>query len=138
MKNRVSKDGIFGTVTRMPIIEGPGAGLIRESRKRFGFTQAAAAELVGVTVSTWERYEAGTRNMRSGTWMVFIDRIQDFARIRDLQSEIRSLEEDRRTLLAQVRDLAAIQDVEAPEIAEAASGAVGAVGWPRVEGDLGS
>jgi DNA-binding XRE family transcriptional regulator len=44
--------------------------------KRDKLSKAEAARLVGVTVGTWRRYEAGTRRMRRGLYEYFLRQLQ--------------------------------------------------------------
>jgi DNA-binding transcriptional regulator YiaG len=44
--------------------------------KRGELTKADAARLIGVTVGTWRRYEAGTRRMRRGVYEFFLRQLQ--------------------------------------------------------------
>jgi DNA-binding XRE family transcriptional regulator len=44
---------------------------IKQARLDAGLTQQAAADLVGVSIKSWEAYEGGWRNIRPATWTLF-------------------------------------------------------------------
>ena len=44
---------------------------IKEARTTAGLTQQAAADLVGVSIKSWQAYEGGWRNIRPATWQLF-------------------------------------------------------------------
>ena len=46
----------------------PSTDEIRRGREQAGLSQAAAAELLGVTRLTWTRYETGDRAMTEAAW----------------------------------------------------------------------
>lgn len=46
----------------------PKSDEIRAAREKAGLTQAAAAELLGVTREAWARYEIGERTMTESAW----------------------------------------------------------------------
>jgi transcriptional regulator with XRE-family HTH domain len=73
-------------------MKAPTAEQIRKQRQLAELTQRHAAELVGVSVSQWEHYEAGRRNMRGRTWRLFQDRIAEQKKVRALEFRIRQLE----------------------------------------------
>jgi len=66
---------------------------IRGERQLEGLTQREAAALVGVSVGQWEHYEAGRRNMRARTFDLFLGRLADRKRIRDLERTVGQLEQ---------------------------------------------
>jgi DNA (cytosine-5)-methyltransferase 1 len=45
---------------------------IREARHRAGLTQSQAAALVGVTLRSWQYWEAGERNVEARAWELFL------------------------------------------------------------------
>lgn len=49
----------------------PTAGEVRDARIAARLTQAAAAELVGITTRAWQYYEAGSTRMKLPTWRLF-------------------------------------------------------------------
>ena len=44
---------------------------IKQARLDAGLTQQAAADLVGVSIKSWQAYEGGWRNIRPATWRLF-------------------------------------------------------------------
>jgi DNA-binding XRE family transcriptional regulator len=44
---------------------------IKQARLSAGLTQQAAADLVGVSIKSWQAYEGGWRNIRPSTWSKF-------------------------------------------------------------------
>lgn len=44
---------------------------VKAARVAAGLTQQAAADLVGVSVKSWEAYEGGWRNIQPPTWRLF-------------------------------------------------------------------
>lgn len=52
----------------------PDRKLIRDARAFAGLTQAQAAQLVHVTVRTWQMWEAGQSVMRPGYWSLFVSK----------------------------------------------------------------
>jgi transcriptional regulator with XRE-family HTH domain len=65
---------------------------IRETRKEAELTQREAAKLVGVSRAQWEHYEAGRRNMRERTFVLFQERIEERAKIDRLLGRLLELE----------------------------------------------
>jgi transcriptional regulator with XRE-family HTH domain len=102
------------------VSETPFGSDVRKVRLRAGLTQRESAELVGMDVSNWERIESGTRNMRARSWAVFLERIEDRARIRRLEKDL-ALASEALRLYRLAIDLTA---------------GLGCVGSPRGEGDL--
>lgn len=45
---------------------------IKEARLRAGLTQKKAAEVAGVSISSWEHYESGTRVIALPTFRLFL------------------------------------------------------------------
>jgi len=44
---------------------------IKQARHEAGLTQQAAADLVAVSIKSWQAYEGGWRNIRPATWRLF-------------------------------------------------------------------
>ena len=44
---------------------------IKQARQQAGLTQQAAADLVSVSIKSWQAYEGGWRNIRPATWQLF-------------------------------------------------------------------
>ena len=49
----------------------PTANQVKAARSAAGLTQSAAAALVHCTLSGWQRWEQGERNMHPGLWELF-------------------------------------------------------------------
>lgn len=49
----------------------PTPAQIKQARLDAGLTQQAAADLVGVSIKSWQAYEGGWRNIQSPTWWLF-------------------------------------------------------------------
>lgn len=49
----------------------PSADEVVAARKKAKLTQAAAAELVGITTRSWQYYEQGAVRMKLPTWRLF-------------------------------------------------------------------
>jgi len=50
---------------------------ILEARKSRGLTQTKAANLVCVSLRTWQQWEAGDRRMSAGLWELFCMKVAD-------------------------------------------------------------
>ncbi len=49
----------------------PTPAQIKQARLDAGLTQQAAADLVGLSIKSWQAYEGGWRNIRPATWRLF-------------------------------------------------------------------
>ena len=49
--------------------------IISTTRKKFSLTQKQAAEIVGVSKSTWQQWELGTRTMHVAFWEMFLSKV---------------------------------------------------------------
>ncbi len=50
----------------------PSADELKQARLDAKLTQAAAAELVGITTRAWQYYEAGATTIKIPTWRLFL------------------------------------------------------------------
>ncbi|MCL1084331.1 DNA (cytosine-5-)-methyltransferase [Shewanella psychromarinicola] len=50
---------------------------IKATRKKLSLTQKQAANLVGVSKSTWQQWELGSRSMHTAFWEMFISKVSD-------------------------------------------------------------
>lgn len=48
---------------------------VRKARDAAGLTLGAAAEIVGVELRSWQRYESGERKISNGLWELFLIKI---------------------------------------------------------------
>ena len=55
----------------LQITTSPTAVEVRETRLAAKLTQAAAAELVGITTRAWQYYESGETTIKLPTWRLF-------------------------------------------------------------------
>jgi DNA-binding XRE family transcriptional regulator len=53
------------------LMTSPTAVEVREARLAAKLTQAAAAELVGITTRAWQYYESGETTIKLPTWRLF-------------------------------------------------------------------
>jgi transcriptional regulator with XRE-family HTH domain len=56
---------------RKPETSRPSAKELRQARVDAKLTQAAAAELVGITTRAWQYYESGESKIKLPTWRLF-------------------------------------------------------------------
>lgn len=52
---------------------------VLEARDAAGLTQTKAANLIGVTITAWQRWEAGERQMQGGLFDLFRQKVAEYA-----------------------------------------------------------
>lgn len=53
----------------------PSGDEIRKARERAALSQTAAADLLGVSLRTWQNWEADVHQMRPAFWRVFLEHL---------------------------------------------------------------
>lgn len=56
-------------------IEIPDSEVIKQTRIKAGFSQSQCAELVHVELRSWQRWEAGDRQINGAAWELFLIKI---------------------------------------------------------------